>query len=451
VLAAYDPVWSPDGTKIAFYGYPRGAVQGGANYDVYVMSADGSGVANLTTTPADVASWFSQLNPKWSPDGTRIAYDGDDGLYVVNVDSSGPTRIASGQDATWSPDGTRIAFGGQGGIFAVSPDGNGLVQLKSGPGFDEFPAFSPDGSRIAYQHSQGDERAIYIMNVDGSNPSRVADFQGDTMGRPVWSPDGSMLSFDLYLTDQTWDIYAVNSDGSGLAVLAGDPNTDELAPVWSPDGTRIAFHASDVLARDTNNTGTFDIYLMNPDGRDQIPLTHDLGTSGGSDVHWQELSGAPPSTWRPPTFAPAAGWYVKSTGPVPIDSEVLPESWAANVQFVEEDLRVSERLDQLIGWPSATMKRMPPEGVVIVTWIESEVSASPNEGFPERDLPLQLADAEVQREWEGQVAPNVPFHWITATVNGHHVEVRVFFGTLDPSPDTLQAAQDELDRLVVPE
>jgi Tol biopolymer transport system component len=289
VVAAYDPVWSPDGTKIAFYGYPRGAVQGGANYDVYVMSADGSGVANLTTTPADVASWFSQLNPKWSPDGTRIAYDGDDGLYVVNVDGSGPTRIASGQDATWSPDGTRIAFGGQGGIFAVSPDGNGLVQLTSGPGFDEFPAFSPDGSRIAYQHSQGDERAIYIMNVDGSNPSRVADFQGDTMGRPVWSPDGSMLAFDLYLTDQTWDIYAVSSDGSGLAVLAGDPNTDELAPVWSPDGTRIAFHASDVLARDTNNTGTFDIYLMNPDGTDQIPLTHDLGTSGGSDVHWQQL------------------------------------------------------------------------------------------------------------------------------------------------------------------
>jgi hypothetical protein len=288
VLAAYDPVWSPDGTKIAFYGYPRGAVQGGANYDVYVMSADGSAVANLTTTPADVESWFSQLNPKWSPDGTRIAYDGDDGLYVVKVDGSG-TRIASGQDATWSPDGTRIAFGGQGGIFAVSPDGNGLVQLTSGPGFDEFPAFSPDGSRIAYQHSQGDERAIYIMNVDGSNPSRVADFQGDTMGRPVWSPDGSMLAFDLYLTDQTWDIYAVNSDGSGLAVLAGDPNTDELAPVWSPDGTRIAFHASNVLARDTNNTGTFDIYLMNPDGTDQIPLTHDLGTSGGSDVHWQQL------------------------------------------------------------------------------------------------------------------------------------------------------------------
>ena len=291
VLAAYDPVWSPDGTKIAFYGYPRGAVQGGANYDIYVMNADGSGVTNLTTTSADVASWFSQLNPKWSPDGTRIAYDGDDGLYVMNVDGSGQTRIASGQDATWSPDGTRIAFAGQGGIFAVSPDGTGLVQLTSSPGFDESPAYSSDGSRIAYHHSQGDDRATYTMNVDGSNITQVADFQADTMGRPVWSPDGSVLAFDLYLTNQTWDIYAVNSDGSGLAVIAGDPNNDEVAPVWSPDGTRIAFHASDVLSRDTDNTGTFDIYLMNPDGTDQIPLTHDLGTGGGGDVHWQALPG----------------------------------------------------------------------------------------------------------------------------------------------------------------
>jgi Tol biopolymer transport system component len=289
VLAAYDPVWSPDGTRIAFYGYPRGAVQGGANYDVYVMNADGSGVTNLTTTPADVASWFSQLNPKWSPDGTRITYDGDDGLYIMNVDGSDQTRIASGQDATWSPDGTRLAFAGEGGIFAVAPDGTDLDQLTSGPGFAEFPAYSPDGSRIAYLHSQGDDRAIYTMNVDGSDSSLVAGFQADTVGRPEWSPDASMLAFDLYFTNQTWDIYAVNSDGSGLAPLADDPSTDEVAPVWSPDGTVIAFHASDVLSKDTDNTGTFDIHLMNPDGTDQIPLTHDLGTSGGGDVHWQEL------------------------------------------------------------------------------------------------------------------------------------------------------------------
>jgi Tol biopolymer transport system component len=295
VLAAYGPVWSPDGTKIAFYGYPRGAVRGGANYDVYLMNADGSAVTNLTTSPADVASWFSQLNPKWSPDGTKIAYDGDDGLYVMNADGWDQTRVAAGQDASWAPDGSRIAFQGPNGIATVAPDGTGLLELTGGVGFDGFPAYSPDGGEIAYYHGQGSDRAIVVMNADGSDQTPVAAFQADTMGRPVWSPDGSILAFDLYFTDQTWDIYAVNSDGSGLADLAGDPNRDETDPVWAPDGTTIAFQASNVLARDTDNTGTFDIYMTDPDGTDQMALTHDLGTSG-YDMYWQALQSEPPST-----------------------------------------------------------------------------------------------------------------------------------------------------------
>jgi Tol biopolymer transport system component len=133
------------------------------------------------------------------------------------------------------------------------------------------------------------------MNADGSDQARVADFQANTMGRPVWSPDGSMLAFDLYFTDQTWDIYAVNSDGSGLANLAGDPNRDETDPVWAPDGRKIAFQASSVLARTVNNTGTFELYVMNPDGTDQTAVTHDLGTSGGGDVYWQGLQSQPAS------------------------------------------------------------------------------------------------------------------------------------------------------------
>jgi Tol biopolymer transport system component len=214
----------------------------------------------------------------------------------MNVDGSDHTKIAAGQDASWSPDGTRIAFEGAGGaIWSVAPDGIGLVQLTRGVGFDGFPAYSPDGAKIAYYHGQSSDRAIFVMNADGSNQTRVADFQADTMGRPVWSPDGSMLAFDLYFRDQTWDIYAVNSDGSGLANLAGDPNRDETDPVWAPDGTKIAFQASSVLARTVDNTGTFELYVMNPDGTNQLAVTHDLGTSGGSDVYWQGLQSEPAS------------------------------------------------------------------------------------------------------------------------------------------------------------
>jgi hypothetical protein len=100
VIAAYWPRWSPDGTRIAFSGYSAGGVDdynGGANYDIYVTNADGTGIRDLTTSPDDTATQFSQVNPTWSPDGTQIAYDGDDGLYVMNADGSNQTKIADGR------------------------------------------------------------------------------------------------------------------------------------------------------------------------------------------------------------------------------------------------------------------------------------------------------------------------------------------------------------------
>jgi hypothetical protein len=158
------------------------------------------------------------------------------------------------------------------------------------------------------------------------------------------------------------------------------------------------------------------------------------------------------NTWIPPTFGRASDWNVASTGPVPADSEALTETWAANVPFGEADLRESALAGQMV-WPERTMKSLPPEGAIMVASIDDpeDAPASPTPDFPARDLPLQLSDAQVQNEWEGQVAPNVPFYWLTGAVKDQYVEVRIFFGSQDPSPSTLQAAQDELDRLAVPD
>lgn len=79
------------------------------------------------------------------------------------------------------------------------------------------------------------------------------------------------------------------------------------------------------------------------------------------------------------------------------------------------------------------MRALPADGVVLVTDLPlpHKVPATPGPGFPEREFPLQLSDAEVQHSWEGQVAPNVTFYWVQAVVNEQYVEVRAYFGTRD--------------------
>jgi hypothetical protein len=96
------------------------------------------------------------------------------------------------------------------------------------------------------------------------------------------------------------------------------------------------------------------------------------------------------------------------------------------------------------------MRGLPPEGIVIVVVLFLPTEATPNPVFPPRELPLQLSDFEVRPAWEGQVAPNVPEYRLVAAVGGRDVDVAIFFGTQDPPPEVLRAAQEELDRLVIP-
>jgi len=298
VLAAYSPVFSPDGSKIALRGYPKGAVSGGANYDLYVMNADGSGVTNMTTSPEDVQSAFSQSYAQWSPDGSMIAYDGDDGLYVMNADGSDQRKLANGGNPTWSPDSSRIAFamGRDHGadLWTIRPDGTSITQLTQSTGWDELPVWSPDGSRIAFLR----EHAIYVVNDDGTGLAVVADIKGVYPFQPQWSPDGTMLVFEAEMpvspgseaTDErNFDIFRVNGDGTGLIDLTPTTDLTENYPIWSPDGSTIAYATSDVLTG--NNTGTYDLYTMRPDGRGIQRLTTGAGLGVEFDISWQRTFG----------------------------------------------------------------------------------------------------------------------------------------------------------------
>ncbi|MGH2594529.1 MAG: Kelch repeat-containing protein [Actinomycetota bacterium] len=156
---------------------------------------------------------------------------------------------------------------------------------------------------------------------------------------------------------------------------------------------------------------------------------------------------------EPPSFEPADGWATisTSTDPIVADPKSCCATWAANVPFAAEDLS-KDSVDGVLRWwtfPGLTIRELPPEGIVIVAEVDPTLPSRCCGHF-DAAAALRLSDADVQRSWEGQIAPNVPLYLLDAYVGGRDLDVRIFFGSLDPSEATLSAAQDELDRLVIP-
>lgn len=169
------PVFSPDGTRIAFVSFRSGYSE------IYVMNPDGADIAALTSKNSRPHEGFGSL--AWSPDGTRIAFiwnrESQSWVYVMNADGSGFTKLTKGQSVAWSPDGGRIAF-------------------------------------WAYGHKN------LVMNADGSGSRRLVDDWGNYRRpkEPTWAPDGTRIAFvtrryDADVNTDNMDIYVVNL-GSGL-------------------------------------------------------------------------------------------------------------------------------------------------------------------------------------------------------------------------------------------
>ena len=211
----------------------------------------------------------SSAEPRLS--GALAFTDPDLNISVMNADGTNRVTLPPGTHPAWSPDGSRIAFSltglrvSLGGIRVLNLDGTNVVSLTFGS--DADPAWSPDGSRIAFSRTFG-ESGIYLMNADGKNLVRL------TAGRdtdPTWSPDGSRIAYTALETSPGLisEIYVMNADGTNRARLTnGDPFGSD--PAWSPDGSRIAF------SRD--NGGMLNVFVMNADGTNLVRLTTLEGT-----------------------------------------------------------------------------------------------------------------------------------------------------------------------------
>jgi Tol biopolymer transport system component len=187
---------------------------------------------------------------------------GDLDIYLASADGQNVRRVTDDPDddlgPAWSPDGTRIAFTrgleDDPNIFVMNSDGSGVVQLTDDPADDADPAWSPDGTSIAFVSTREGDTDVYLMNPDGTAQRRLTEDPASTFD-PAWSPDGTQLFFarDEHDGEEQADIWVLGMDDEAPRPVVGGPGS-ETQPAPSPDGTQLAF----VSDRD----GTAQIYVM---------------------------------------------------------------------------------------------------------------------------------------------------------------------------------------------
>ena len=279
-------------------------------------------------------------------DGLSVLFysdrDGDDDVYVMEIDGSGVRQLTdqTGRDyeADGSPDGQTLVFASQRAdddssqLYLMNSGGSDVRRLtfSSGDGrrvVDDYAHWSPDGRRVVFQRTTTTEEGrtdadIWLIDVESGEETQLTDTPDAWDSTPSFGADGTSVlfesnrdgDFDLYRLDLPtmrvvqlinddatdaavkespdrqqivfasnrdgdFEVYVMDSDGGDVRPLT-ENDTDDRNPHWSPDGSQILFDS----ARDGNR----EIYVMNADGSDQRRLT----TSSGRDVdpHWLEGS-----------------------------------------------------------------------------------------------------------------------------------------------------------------
>ena len=307
---AWNWSWSPDGTRIVHdeviqnadnYNIDRDIADRGAYFgNLSIWSTDGNTVGLLDEN-VDVTQW------EWSPRGNFLSYTKQKGLFVASannaslmeINETGDDETSTTEDGNVTLDNSyRLAFSRRHlpirRLYSMNPDGTDQRQLIQG--WTDDPAWSPDGTRIAftgdiraldadadisdYQKSPLDPQTdIFVINSDGTNNQRITDIDGWSRD-PIWSPDSTQIAF-THNDGHHSEIFVVKPDGTDLKSLAYGSD-----PAWSPDGQSIAFSdirntPGNVVVVNTDGTGRRNLMqgarpIWSPDGR-RIVFTRGVG------------------------------------------------------------------------------------------------------------------------------------------------------------------------------
>ncbi len=310
-------VWSPNGDRIAFVSDRSGIFQ------VWIMNADGTDPRQVTRGSM-IHGW-----PRWSPDGSRLVYWGYDPaadtsvVIVDSMDGADPIVLAQSDELldrpAWRPDGLHIAYAGQTegnwDVWVAAVDGSESYRLTSDDQMETNPLWSPDGSVIAYKVAPNKAYNLTVEQFmtfeNGFESPTVHEWNSiKSIQMNDWSPDGSRIAYTAEIVTNTSGedrvtylaaAQTVRLTDTGLAtgmpiVLSKGSTLGDRGPVFSPDGSKIAFWAWDTAYRATLWTAAADgsnLKQLTARGYDMYPQWSPDGTSllfeshrGGNSDLW---------------------------------------------------------------------------------------------------------------------------------------------------------------------